>query len=447
MRGLALLVVAVGVVAAVLAGPAAADTPPSLLFELSSGSSSVYCAATSPRTITPAPSGQGCTITQPAGGTAWCFVKKSTSGPTPITQTCTIKQTSTTRDNFAYVIEIAEHRGGTSPQETTQIATVEQGNTVKTNNSSVTQITKQAFGKLLDSDGDYWGSWAFATNANQIQNATQQARVCQGSVIGDAINCSVGTGMFSHNNSSVIQKQWQSEQAAATASINQEQNTATAPPCTSAGSEPANMCSDVDQMTDPAGSGRSKEGVAQLYVQLQNARGKGATNTTQRQGGGDVFAGVFTGGLEHDIVQVGGGVANITTGQNSFQFQKASNVGSLLQKQDPKIAKDATSMQKGAPGSQWTGNQRAFQFQLEDGALVTSFGGQHTRLEYFGTTIGGTISANQFVNQNGQTQSQSCGPGTSCDLLLDCTNVEPDIDLTTVLALEAQECFTSEDLE
>ena len=439
MRSLALLVVAAGVVAAILAGPAAADTPPSLLFELASGSNSVYCAATWPRTITPAPSGQGCTITQPAGGTAWCFVKKSTSGPTPITQTCTIKQTSTTRDNFAYVIEIAEHRGGTSPQETTQIATVEQGNTVKTNNSWVTQITRQAFGKLLDSDGDYWGSWAFATNANQIQNATQQARVCQGGVS----DCSVGTGMLSHNKSSVIQKQWQTEQAAATSSINQEQNTATAPLCTSPGSEPANMCSDVDQTTDPSGSGRNKEGVTQLYVQLQNARGKGATDTTQRQGGADVF----TGGLEHDIVQAGGGVANITTGQNSFQFQKASNVGPLLQKQDPRISKDATSMQEGAAGSLWTGNQRAFQFQLEDGALVTSFGGQHTRLEYFGTTIGGTISANQFVNQNGQTQSQSCGPGTSCDLLLDCTNVEPDDYLTTVLTLEPQECFTSEESE
>jgi len=211
MRGLALLVVAAGVVAAILAGPAAADTPPSLSFELGSGSSSVYCAATWPRTITPAPSGQGCTITQPAGGTAWCIVKKSTKGPTPITQTCTIKQTSTTRDNFAYVIEIAEHRGGTSPQETTQIATVEQGNTVKTNNSSVTQITRQAFGGFLDSDGDYWGSWAFATNADQIQNATQQARVCQGGVS----NCSVGTGMLSHNNSSVNQKTLEKKSSAA----------------------------------------------------------------------------------------------------------------------------------------------------------------------------------------------------------------------------------------
>ena len=83
-------------------------------------------------------------------------------------------------------------------------------------------------------------------------------------------------------------------------------------------------------------SGKNDEDLNQLYVQLQNARGKGTAVTDQRQGG----ANIFSGGLAHAITQLGGGVANITTGQNSFQFQKANNVGSLFQKQDPRISKD-----------------------------------------------------------------------------------------------------------
>jgi hypothetical protein len=416
MRRLLLFVLAGGVVGALLAGPAATQTPPSLFFELSSGSSYVKCAATAPATVTK--SGQSCTITQPSGGTAWCIEYKSSQSP--IVQTCTIKQTSTTRANFAYVVQIAEQRGGSSPQSATQSATVEQGNTVRTNNSSVKQLVRQALGRLLDDDGDHWGSWSFTANANQVQDATQIADICQGSFAGTVVNCVDGTTMLSHNNSSVGQKQWQSEQAAARDTINQEQNSAVAPNCSSTG-QPANMCADVDQATKLVGPGRNEESLEQLYVQLQNARGDGDTVTNQRQGGADVF----TGGLEHQIVQAGGGVASITTGQNSFQFQKASNVGTLTQKQDPRISKDPLSTQAGAAGTSWTGKQRAFQFQFEDGALVPGVGGQRARLEYFGTTTG-TIEASQFVRQNERTDSNSCGPGTTCAIVLDCSTVEPD---------------------
>jgi hypothetical protein len=437
MRGLALLVVAVGVVAAILAGPAAAESPPPLSFELASGSSYMKCSATWPAEVEK--SGQTCTITQHHGGTAWCIQYKSTNGPTPISQTCTIEQTSTSRDNFAFVVQIAEHRGGASPQETTQSATVEQGNTFKTNNSSIAQIAKQRLGRPLDDDGDHWGSWSFATDVDQVQNARQLADVCQGFTT----DCTLGPGMLSHNNSTLVQKQWQTEQAAASIEINQNQNTTPAPDCpTTTFPQPANMCADVDQNTQiPFGSGRNKERLEQLYVQLQNARGDGDTITDQQQGG----ASVFTGGLEHQIVQAGGGVASITTGQNSFQFQKASNVGTLTQKQDPRISKDPLSTQTGAAGTSWNGKQRAFQFQFEDGALVLSVRGQHALLEYSAMT-NGVISADQLVNQNGQTETNSCTT-SPCAAVLDCTNVEPDIDLlqSSFVVLQAQDCTPPED--
>jgi hypothetical protein len=435
MRGRGLLVVAAGVAAAFFVEPAAADSPPPLSFELYSGSGSVYCAATHPRTITPAPSGQGCTIVQPQGGTAWCILKKSRSGPTPIDQSCVIRQTSTTRANVAFVVQIAEHRGGTSPQVAKQTAIVEQGNVTKSNNSFVTQVVRQALGRPLDDDGDYWGSWSFTASANQVQNARQLAQVCQGGVE----ECHSSAGMLSHNNSSVTQKQWQTEQAAASATINQEQNAALAEVCPATG-EPANMCAGVDQNSSPSASGKNEEHLSQLYVQLQNARGKGTTVTDQTQGG----ASVFTGGLEHQIAQLGGGVASITTGQNSFQFQKAANVGPLTQKQDPRVSKDPLSTQVGAAGTTWNGKQRAFQFQLEDGALVTSVGGQRALLEYFAVT-NGSIQADQFVNQNGQTDTNSCS-ASPCAAVLDCTNVEEGgLDLLSSIGiLQAQFCVKDE---
>jgi hypothetical protein len=430
-----LLFVAVGAIATLFASPAAADSPPPLSFQLSSGSSYVKCAATSPATVSK--SGQSCTITQTSGGSAWCIEYKSSRSP--ITQTCTIKQTSTTRDNFAYVVQIAEQRGGASPHDATQTATVEQGNTFKTNNSSVTQVVRQALGGLLDGDGDYWASWSFAASANQVQNARQVADVCQGSFVGTVVNCLDGATMLSHNNSSVIQKQWQSEQAAAWTTINQEQNTEVAPTCPGTG-QPANMCADVDQSSSPTASGENEESLKQLYVQLQNARGKGTTVTDQRQGGADVFSG----GLSHEVHQLGGGTANITTGQNSFQFQKAANVGALFQKQDPRISKDPLSTQAGGEGTFWTGTQRAFQFQFEDGALVTSVGGQRARLEYSALT-NGAIQADQLVNQNGQTETNSC-TASPCAALLDCTNIEEgEITLlSSVTILQAQSCVTEE---
>jgi len=433
MRRLVLLVVGAGMVAALFAGPASADSPPPLSFELSSGSSFVKCAATSPATVTK--SGQSCTITQPSGGTAWCIEYKSSTSP--ITQTCTIKQTSTTRANFAYVVQIAEQRGGSSPQKTTQTATVEQGNTVRTNNSWVTQIARQGLGHVLDDDGDDWGYPTYSDNVHQVQDASQLADVCQGGVA----DCHLGAGMLSHNNSSVLQKQWQTEQAAARVSITQEQNTkqnSYFPLSCVAVADPANMCADVDQNSDPTASGKNDEDLNQLYVQLQNARGKGAAVTDQRQGG----ANIFSGGLAHAITQLGGGVANITTGQNSFQYQKANNVGSLFQKQDPRISKDLFSTQEGAEGSLWTGNQRAFQFQLEDGVFTPSFGGQRARLTYDADSIGGSISADLLVKQNDEpAETESCGPAPSCHILLDCTNVEPDLYVSSSEYTSTQECF------
>jgi hypothetical protein len=425
MRGPAVLALAAGLVAAVLVVPASASTPPPLLFSMNSGESSMVCKATS-GTATPGgtPTSPTCTITQPAGGTAWCIQRNSAQGPTPIKQTCTITQTSTTRANFAYVVQTAEHRGGASPQETTQIAIVEQGNQFKTNNSSVTQTVKQVFGRPLDDNGDNgdngdddngddWGHSAPEAVVTQIQNANQLADVCQG----QTSNCALGAGMLSHNDSKVFQKHWQSEQATATDSITQAQNTALAQDCSSADVQPANMCADVDQNTKVTGSGRNKESLDQLYVQLQNARGDGYTITTQNQGGPDVF----TGGLEHEIIQLGGGTANITTGQNSFQIQKASDVGvDLTQKQDPKVAKSHPSSQTGAAGTRWTGVQRAFQFQFVDGDLVDNF--QRARLTYDGTTTG-SISAKQLVNQNGQIETNSC-TASPCAAFLECTNVE-----------------------
>ena len=431
MRRLAPLVVAAGVVAAILAGPAAAESPPPLSFELSTGYGYVLCQATAPALVEK--SGQSCEITQNYGGTAWCIEKKSVKGPTPIAQSCTIRQTSTTRTNFAYVIQIAEHRGGASPQSTTQTATVEQGNTVRTNNSSVTQIAKQALGRLLDADGDDWGFPVYSDNVEQVQNASQLANVCQGGVE----DCHSSVGMLSHNNSGVIQNQWQTEQGAAKVSLTQEQNT-DAPPLCAATANPANVCANVDQNSSVLASGRNKESLSQLYVQLQNARGKGTTTTNQRQGGAEILSG----GLAHEIAQLGGGVANITTGQNSFQFQKAANAGALFQKQDPRISKDPLSTQTGAAGSLWTGKERAFQFQLEDGVFVPSFGGQRALLSYDATSAGGSISANLLVKQNDEpAETESCGPTTSCHILLDCTNAEPDLDLSISEYTSTQVCF------
>jgi hypothetical protein len=438
----AVIGVAAGLAAAVLAAPAGASTSPPLVFSMSSGESSMVCKATS-GTATPVvtATSQSCTITQHNGGTAWCIQRKSARGPTTTEQTCTIKQTSTTRANVAYVVQVAEHRGGTSPQETTQIATVEQGNQFKTNTSSIAQTVKQALGRLLDDDGDDngddWRSSPPEEEVTQIQNARQLADVCQGATSDCALG--PGVGMLSHNDSKVRQEQWQSEQAAATVSITQEQNSAVAPTCALVDG-PANMCADVDQNTQVSGAGRNKEGLEQLYVQLQNARGDGDTTMSQQQGGTDVF----TGGLEHEVVQHGGGVANITTGQNTLQIQKAAGAGAgtLFQKQDPKVSKGHLSDQSGAAGTRWTGVQRAFQFQVVDGKLEDNF--QRAQLTYDGVTTG-TISAKQLVNQNGQVETNSCS-GMFCSAFLDCTNVEESTTTalnTSVVLFQSQACFTT----
>jgi hypothetical protein len=423
MRGRVLLVVAAGAVAGLLAAPAGAGTTPPLSFEMTSGSSSVYCAATQPATVSK--SGQSCSIVQPAGGTAWCIERISKRGPTPVVQTCTIKQASTWKKNVAIVVQLYEAKGGGSPQDGTQNADVRQGNQFNANEAYVTQITKQLLGHLLDSEGDYEdGDWIPDATVLQDQKARISAVVCQGgrTTATDPANCRTGAGMVSSNKSSVIQQQWQSEQAKGT-EVTQEQNTTFGEnTCAPEGDATlpdtdANMCANVDQQTQTVGGGKNDSNLGQLYVQLQRAR---AETTTQRQGGSTVD----TGGLDHTVNQLGPRPSSIHTGQHSFQIQRVNDAVVLVRKQDPRISKGFGSSQGTSPESVWRGRQTAVQLQFEDGVL----GGdtQTARLEYFGTTSG-NIEASQLINQNGETETNSCS-GTTCAAVLECTTVEEEED-------------------
>jgi hypothetical protein len=446
MRRLGLFVVAAGAVAAALAGPAGADNPPPLSFELSSGTSSLFCTATQPATIVK--SGQTCKIIQPAGGTAWCVEKRSARGPDPVTQVCKIRQASKWQDNVAYVVQVLEMKGGPSPQDATQITDVRQGNRNRSNKAYVTQITKLVLGRLLSDDGNDWGTSTFAGSKEQVQEAHQSTLVCQGAAgaLGptDPTNCRNDTGMLGSNLSDIHQWQWESEQAAATESITQKQNTevradgckATDPADPIAPATDTNMCANVDQQTDALHGGTNTSDLDELSVELQNA--KRAATTTQRQGGPTVE----TGGLDHTINQAGPKPSSIETDQHSFQIQRVEDAVTLIRKQDPKLSKGFGSNQETNPANVWTGRQSETQLQFEDGVLTGDT--QSSLLEYFGHTSG-NIEARQRITQNDQTQTNSCS-GMTCAAVLECTTVpeeEPDLSSLTWPPPPTQFCTTS----
>lgn len=431
MRGRGLLVVAAGAVAGFLAAPAGAETPPPLTFTMSSGSGSVQCQATSPAWVTK--TGQSCTIIQPAGGTAWCIERLSKQGPAPVKQRCKIRQASAWRDNVAYVVQVLEMKSGASPQDATQIADVRQGNKHKNNKAFVTQVTKLALGRLLSADGDDWSTATSSGTKTQVQEAHQSALVCQGAAGGlgptDPTNCRSDVGMLGSNLSDVDQRQWESEQAAASEMVTQEQNTearidgckATDAADPTAPATDTNMCANVDQLTQELWGRANTSDLDQLSVQLQNARD--ADTTTQRQGASNVNLG----GLDHTINQSGPKPSSIETDQHSFQIQIVKGAVVLIRKQDPKLSKGFGSSQGTNPANVWTGRQSETQLQFEDGVL----GGdtQTSRLEYFGDTTG-NIEAKQLINQNGETQTNSCS-GMHCAAVIECTTVEGESFLTS----------------
>lgn len=459
MRGHAVLVVAAGVVAALLAAPATGGTTPPLTFEMSSGSSSVQCQATAPAWVTK--TGQSCTIIQPAGGTAWCTERLSTRGPDPVVQRCKIRQASSWRDNIAYVTQVLEMKGGPSPQDATQIADVRQGNRHRNNKAYVTQVTKLVLGGQLDSDGKYWGASTLSGNKSQKQEAHQSAQVCQGAAgaLGpnDPTNCRNDVGMFGDNFSSVAQKKWESQQAAVSGAITQEQDTEERPnECTPTDAvdpvvpdETANMCANVDQNSQVAwpGSGQNDSKLVELSVQLQNARDAALANQCQGFPQSPCFVTGLpqVGGLDHTINQNGQDPSTIDTKQHSFMVQLVDDVAAFVRKQDPKVSKGFGSSQGTSPDNIWTGRQTETQLQFEDGVL----GGdtQTSRLEYFGDTSG-NISASQLINQNGQTQTNSCS-GMTCAAVLECTTAAEDEELIALLGpstamFEGQACTTEE---
>lgn len=429
MRRCVVLVVAAGVVAAVLVAPAGAQTPRGLSSEMNDGGSSVQCTATWPRTIIK--SGQSCTIIQPAGGTAWCTERISTQGPIPIVQKCKIRQASTSRENVAYVVQVIQMKGGPSPQDATQIADVRQGNKFKNNRAYVTQVTKLALGGELDDDGEFWGQHTVLPGATQKQEVHESAIVCQGAAgtgPEDPANCRSGVGMLASNFSDIAQTQWESENAAASGAIVQEQNTEERlNSCTPTDAvdmsgvidDDANICANVDQNTKLAspGAGKNESKLFQLYIQLQNA--DGAATADQCQGFPAapcpfVSGPPSVGGLDHTINQTGRKLSSIRTDQHSFQVQRVDGVTVVVRKQDPKIAKGFGSSQGTHPDNVWKGRQTATQLQFEDGELGTST--QAALLEYFGETTG-HISAMLFLNQNGDTQTDSCS-GMSCSAFI-----------------------------
>jgi hypothetical protein len=447
MRGRGLVVVAAGAIAAFLAGPAAADTPPPLSFEMSSGTSSLACTATQPATVVK--SGQTCKIVQPAGGTAWCIEWRSARGPDPVGQVCKIRQASTWRDNVAYVVQVLEMKGGPSPQDASQVADVRQGNRNRHNKAYVTQVTKLALGSLLESDGSYWGTSTLVGSKQQVQEAHQSTLVCQGAAgaLGptDPSNCRGDVGMLGSNLSNVHQWQWESEQAAASETITQKQNTevridgcrATDPADPTTPATDTNMCANVDQRTQALGGGANTSDLDQLSVELQNA--KKAATVIQRQGGPTVD----TGGLDHTINQLGPKPSSIETDQHSFQIQRVEDAVTLIRKQDPKLSKGFGSSQGTNPADVWTGRQSETQLQFEDGVLAGDT--QTSLLEYFGDTSG-HIEAKQRITQNEETQTNSCS-GTSCAAVLECTTVPDEEDYLSSLYWPpppTQVCTTSE---
>jgi hypothetical protein len=432
----AVVAVAAGIAAAVLAGRAEASTPSALSFANDDGGSFVRCAATKPRTIVK--TGQSCTIIQPAGGTAWCVERTGTRGAMPVTQRCVIRQASTWRKNVAHVVQVIEMKGSAPAQDATQIADVRQGNGSGDNRASVTQVTRLSLGRRLDDDDGFSRGDAHPHDLAHSQEAHQSVLVCQGAAAAlgpsDPSNCRGGEGMRASNFSNVTQKQWERQTAHASGTVVQEQNTEARPNACSPSDvldpvvpdEDANACANVDQSAQLShpGSGRNESRLSQLYVQLQSARG--AAEATQCQGFPAAPCFVSgppeVGGLDYTVNQSAPRRSTIVTNQRSIQVQRLDDVTTFLRKQDPRISKGAGSAQGTHPDNRWTGLQRATQLQFEDGQL----GGdtQSALLEYFGATSG-EIRAAQLVNQNGQVERNSCS-GSVCAAVLECTTAPPE---------------------
>ncbi|MGH3029480.1 MAG: hypothetical protein ACRDNE_01695 [Gaiellaceae bacterium] len=432
----AVVAVAAGVAAAVLAGHAEASTPPPLALAGDDGGSFLRCAATKPRTIVE--TGLSCTIIQPAGGTAWCVARTRARKAGSVTQRCVIRQASTRRKNVAHVVQVIEMKGDASPQDATQIADVRQGNRFRDNRASVTQVTRLSLGRRLDDDDRVSSGIAHPDDVAQSQEAHQSVLVCQGAAgaLGpsDPSNCRGGAGMRASNFSKVTQKQWERQTAHASGTVVQEQNTEARPNACSPSDvvdpvvpdEDANACANVDQSAQLShpGSGRNQARLTQLYVELQSARG--AAEATQCQGFPDapcfVSGSPEVGGLDYSVNQSAPKRSKIVTNQRSFQVQRVDDVTRFLRKQDPRISKGGGSAQVTHPDSRWTGLQRATQLQFEDGEL----GGdtQSALLEYLGATSG-RIRAAQVVNQNGQVETNSCS-GSVCAAVLACTTAPPE---------------------
>lgn len=433
-RAVFVLVVVVGAVAAVLAGPAGASNPPLLSFELNDGGGSVRCEATHPRTIVK--SGQSCTIIQPAGGTAWCIQRTKKHGQSTVTQRCEIRQASTSRENVAHVMQVIEMKGGASPQDATQIADVRQGNDRRDNRASVTQMTKLSLGRAGNGDdGNDRVRRMVATliDVAQKQEAHQSVIVCQGAAgaLGplDPTNCRSGTGMRGDNVSKIAQTQSESEQASRAAAIVQEQNTESRPNACSPSDaadpvvpdDDANACANVDQSTQLShpGAGKNHSQLSQVYLQSQQASRAESAEQCQGFPGAPCFlsGSPEVGGLDYTINQSGPEPSTIGTNQRSFQIQRLHDVKTSIRKQDPRISKGAGSTQGTDPDSRWRGLQSATQLQFEDGKLAGDT--QSALLEYFGKTSG-MIRATQVVNQNGQKEKNSCS-GSVCAAVLECT--------------------------
>jgi hypothetical protein len=430
--------VVIGIVAAVLVAPAGASTTLAPSPKLGDGPS-VRCEATEPRTIVK--TDQSCTIIQPAGGTAWCFQRVRKHRSAAVIQRCEIRQAGTWRENVAYVVQVIEMKGRTSPQDATQIADIRQGNELGDNRAFVTQVMKLALGRRGNDDDDDDGirrAVASHHDARQKQEARQSAIVCQGAAgaLGpsDPTNCRSGSGMRGSNVAKVGQTQWESERAARGRAIVQEQNTESRPNACSpadvvdpvAPDGDANACANVDQRTQlshPAG-GKNRSRLSQLHVQLQKARRADSAVQCQGYPAAPCFlsGSPEVGGLDYTINQSGPRPSTIQTAQHSFQVQRVDDVKTVIRKQDPRISKGPGSAQGTHPDSRWEGRQTATQLQFEDGRL----GGdsQTALLEYFGATSG-KIRAAQVVDQNGHKERNSCS-GSVCAAVLECTTAPPE---------------------
>jgi hypothetical protein len=428
--------VLVGLVAAFLAAPSGASAARSHAAKLDEDPS-VRCEATQPRTIIK--TDRGCTIIQPAGGTAWCVLRTKKHKSAAVTQKCTIRQAGTWRENVAHVVQVIEIKGRASPQNATQIADVRQGNQLKDNRASIMQLTTLDLRRHgRGGDGHKAPRRRDAgSHAVQKQEAHQSVLVCQGAAGAsgptDPTNCRSGTGMLGDNVASVEQTQRESEEASKARAIVQEQNTKSRTNACSPSdvSDPvvpdpdANVCANVDQRTQLVhpGGGENRSRLSQLYFQSQQA--SRADSATQCQGfpGAPCFLSgpPEVGGLDYTVNQSGPAPSAIVTDQRSLQIQRIEDVTTSIRKQDPRLSKGTGSTQGTHSANRWQGLQIATQLQFENGRLRGDT--QSALLEYFGKTSG-KIRATQIINQNGRKKTNSCS-GSECGAVLACTTAPP----------------------